>query len=301
VTALLPWHEPLARRIEGLIEAGRLPHGILITGIDGWGDGILAAWLALRILGEDTSQNPRELAHPNLRWIVPDGAEIKVSAVRELGEFAFSTSQGGGAKVAVLESAHLLNRNAANALLKTLEEPPADTFLVLATSHPGRLPATIRSRCQRFVIHPDARAARGWLTGRWSEAELASRVPESGGAPLLVDAALTEGTRGLRECLEETLSAAQPLDNVTELLERDAGQVTGGWYRTLRDVIAGREQIGQLQHLDSKALFGFADELLWVRHQLVNTNSANARLLFERLIAKWHSLGTESARRPGNS
>ena len=301
MTALLPWHVTLADRIEGLMSAGRLPHGILITGTEGWGDSILAAWLALRILAEDTDQNPRELAHPNLRWIVPDGAEIKVSAVRELGEFAFSTSQGGGAKVAVLENAHLLNRNAANALLKTLEEPPANTFLVLATSHPGRLLATIRSRCQRFVIQPDAQAARGWLQGRWSEAELASRLPETGGAPLLVDAALTEGSTALRECLEVALSSPRPLDSVAELLERDAGQVTSGWYRTLRDLIAGREEIGALRQTDSRALFEFADELLWVRHQLVNTNSANARLLFERLVAKWCSLGMESARRPGNT
>ncbi len=194
-----------------------------------------------------------------------------------------------------------MNRNAANALLKTLEEPPADTFLVLATSHPGRLPATIRSRCQRFLINPDEQAARDWLTVRWTEAELAARAPESGGAPLLVDAALAEGSRALRECLEDALAAAQPLDSVAELLERDAGQVTSGWYRALRDVIAGREAIGNLHHVDGRALFGFADELLWVRHQLVNTNSANARLLFERLVSKWHSLGTESARRPGNS
>ena len=221
--------------------------------------------------------------------------------MRELGEFAFSTSQGGGAKVAVLENAHLLNRNAANALLKTLEEPPANTFLVLATSHPARLPATIRSRCQRFVIQPDEEAAGAWLTTRWDEAELASRLPESGGAPLLVDAALTDGTIALRECLEGALSSAQPLDSVAELLERDAGQVTSGWYRTLRDIIAGREEIGPLGQADERALFGFADELLWVRHQLVNTNSANARLLFERLVTKWHSLGTESSRRRGDS
>lgn len=283
------------------MSAGRLPHGILITGIDGWGENVLAGWLALRLLNQPTDQDPRELAHPDLRWITPDGAEIKVSAVRELGQFAFATSQSGGAKVAVLENAHLLNRNAANALLKTLEEPPADTFLLLATSHPGRLPATIRSRCQRFVIHPDTSAAAGWLQARWADAELASRFGESGGAPLLVDAALAGGNRALRDCLEETLAAAQPLNSVAELLERDAGQVTGAWYRTLRDLIAGREQFEPLRQLDKKALFGFADELLWVRHQLVNTNSANARLLFERLVSKWRSLATESARRPGNS
>ena len=117
----------------------------------------------------------------------------------------------------------------------------------------------------------------------------------------MVDAALTDGTTALRECLEGALSSARPLDSVAELLERDAGQVTSGWYRTLRDVIAGREEIGSMEQTDKRALFGFADELLWARHQLVNTNSANARLLFERLVTKWHSLGTESARRRGNS
>ncbi len=288
----LPWHRDLAARIEKLIASARLPHGILIAGTEGWGEVVFAQWLALTLLEEPLHLNPSELAHPDLHWVKPDGAEIKVDAIREIGQFAFTTSRKGGRKVVVVEDAHLLNRNAANALLKTLEEPPDDTFVVLATCHAGRLLPTIRSRCQRFVIQPDAASAGDWLAEQWGEEDVEERLQSNAGAPLLVAAELSGGTAPFAQTLAAISSASQPLGCLNDLLARDPAHVTGGWYRHINKLLA-RSMLGRgCGDAATRQLFEFADELLWVRHQLLNTNSANARLLLGRLVVKWHGLGT---------
>jgi DNA polymerase-3 subunit delta' len=288
--SLLPWHRELAGRIEALIASAKLPHGILIVGTEGWGERAFAQWLALTLLAEPLSVDASEVAHPDLRWVKPDGAEIKVDAIREIGEFAFKTSQRGGRKVVVLENAHLLNRNAANALLKTLEEPPENTFLLLASCHPGRLLPTIRSRCQRFVIRPDHAAARDWLAGQWGDSDVEERLEASAGAPLLVASELGEGAPPFARSLAAISTSSEPLTCLDDLLARDPGQLTGSWYRHIRGMLGHGESAEPGNH-SARRLFEFADELLWVRHQLLNTNSANARLLVGRLIVKWHGLG----------
>ena len=287
--SLLPWHHELASRIGTLVDSAKLPHGILITAAEGWGEVAFAQWLALTLLEQPPDLDASEMAHPDLRWVKPDGAEIKVDAIREIGQFAFKTSQRGARKVVVLEDAHLLNRNAANALLKTLEEPPADTYVLLASCHAGRLLPTIRSRCQRFVIRPDPVSARDWLAERWGAAEIAERMEGNAGAPLLVAAELVEGNPPLLRTLAEIRTSPQPLACLDDLLARDPGWVTGGWYRHIKGMLV---RSTDATDAPARELLAFADELLWVRHQLINTNSANARLLMGRLIVKWHGLGT---------
>jgi DNA polymerase-3 subunit delta' len=289
--SLLPWHQPLASRIEALISSGKLPHGLLISATEGWGEVIFAQWLALRLLEQPLTANASEIAHPDLRWLKPDGAEIKVDAIRAMGEFAFKTSQLGLRKVAVLEDAHLLNRNAANALLKTLEEPPAGTFVILASCHAGRLLPTIASRCQRFVIDIDAASARDWLAQQWDPDDIDERLAGQGGAPLLVARELTEGNAPLVRTLADIAASTAPLGHLDTLLAQDPGHITGGWYRHI-NALLGRACDAADGGSSARKLLEFADELLWVRHQLLNTNSANARLLMGRLVVKWHGLGT---------
>ncbi len=90
--------------------------------------------------------------HPDVRRLTPEGAGdmIKVDAVREAQGFLASTASGDGMKTLVLYRAHRMNINAANALLKPLEEPTRRTRILLLTDNPSPLPATIRSRCSLF-------------------------------------------------------------------------------------------------------------------------------------------------------
>ncbi|MFO7642692.1 MAG: DNA polymerase III subunit delta', partial [Candidatus Competibacteraceae bacterium] len=159
----LPWHEPLWRQFQQSRAAGRLPHALLLAGPAGLGKLAFAKRLARALLCEtpdvegDACGRCRSCrlfqagSHPDYRMEQPveEGKAIRIDPIRELCGFLGFTAQYGGYKIALLEPADRLNLNAANSLLKTLEEPPGDCLLLLVTAHPARLPATVRSRCQK--------------------------------------------------------------------------------------------------------------------------------------------------------
>ena len=158
------------------LASGRLAHGWLLTGPPGIGKATLAfrfarALLAGREAVDDRLSMPpdhpvfRQVAlgtHPDLRLIEVERdprtgrlrSEITVDTVRAATAALRVTAAAGGARVAVIDGAETLNRNAANALLKTLEEPPAHAFLILVSHRPASLPATIRSRCAKLRLQP---------------------------------------------------------------------------------------------------------------------------------------------------
>lgn len=108
---------------------------------------------------------------------------VAIDQVRDLGTDLSLTSQLGGGKVAIITPADAMNAASANALLKTLEEPPQQTYLLLISDRPGRLPATIRSRCQQLRLPaPDRDRAVAWLTDQ-GRPEAAEVLPLAGGAP----------------------------------------------------------------------------------------------------------------------
>lgn len=291
----LPWHAPLVESLGQRIGSGQLPHAMLICGPEGWGEQVLANWLALELLGLDTDREAAVLAHPDLRWISPEGSVIKVDAVRELVEFSHGTPQAGPRKVAVIADAHFLNQSSANALLKTLEEPPAGTHLVLFSAHPGRLLPTIRSRCQNLTIRPDPELAIRWLKSQMPGAELERHMFEHGGAPVAVMAAVERGERPLNGLVEAILDGAATRDIVQSLLDAGLATSLARWYRYALALAAGEWQPRRLTGVPTRAIMDFAEELIWVRRQLVTSNSANERLLAERLVARWRHLGRPAA------
>ncbi|MCZ6640727.1 MAG: hypothetical protein O7F71_04070 [Gammaproteobacteria bacterium] len=289
---LLPWHESVRQHVGDLLSREQLPHALLLTGAPGWGERGLANWIALHLLEQPEDIVARELAHPDLLWIAPDGAVTKIESVRELNEFAVRTSLIAPRKVAVIEAAHTLNRNAANALLKTLEEPPENTYLLLASCHPGRLLATIRSRCQRFNVLSQPDLARTWLAERLDVPDLRDRQFEHGDAPLSVLQGYHDGETSLLKMLGEIAASANPVSYVQRLIEMDPVNLTGRWFRYAQALVAGDLKMRELESVTPKKLIKFVDELLWVRRQLETTNSANPRLLLERLVVQWHSLNS---------
>jgi DNA polymerase III subunit delta' len=286
----LPWLEAPARVLAEQAANGRLPHALMLTGAEGWGDAVLANWLALHLLGADESLDAATLAHPDLRWLGPEGAIIRVDAIRELVEFAHGTPQAAPRKVAVIADAHAMNRNAANALLKTLEEPPPGTYLVLSTCRPGHLPATVRSRCQRITARPDPAAARRWLEQRVDAETLERHMFECGGAPIAVAESIAAGAAPLGPLLGEALVAQHPAALAGRLLERSLAGATARWLRYVHALLTGELRMAGLERVTARALAAFADELLWVRAQLLASNSTNERLMAERLLTLWRAL-----------
>ena len=125
---------------------------------------------------EEGAGKPREQA--SSRW-------IKVEQVRALRDFLALSAHFGGRKVVVIQGAERLHASAANALLKTLEEPSPRTHLILVTGHPTRLPATVRSRCVRVQFSlPNDGVATAWLQGQGA-AQPALALAQTGYAPLL--------------------------------------------------------------------------------------------------------------------
>ncbi|GAB2513672.1 DNA polymerase III subunit delta' [Lysobacter humi (ex Lee et al. 2017)] len=127
-------------------------------------------------------------------------SEIVIDQMRELTQQLLITPQYGRARVALVEPADAIGTAAANALLKTLEEPVPGRYLLLVTSQPARLPATIRSRCQRVEFRlPPADEARAWLAAQGhAAADADEALTASRGHPGLADDWLRNGGLELR-------------------------------------------------------------------------------------------------------
>jgi DNA polymerase-3 subunit delta' len=217
----LPWLEPALAQLEAARRSGTLGHAWLISGPAGVGKLNLALVLARRLLGgvdDPAALDPsaaltamaerHELVdrHPDLHWLYPeeDKETISVDQVREVTATFTLTAHRGGAKVVLIEPAEALTTAAANALLKTLEEPTPGGYLLLISHQPGRLPATVRSRCQHVALRaPDSAALARWL-GTSPKAVLEARR-SAGGAPLALAAAIQDENSNIFRKLESEL------------------------------------------------------------------------------------------------
>ncbi|MEK7246726.1 MAG: DNA polymerase III subunit delta', partial [Pseudomonadota bacterium] len=145
-------------------------------------------------------------------------AGIVVADVRGVGHFLSLTPAEGGWRVVVVDSADEMNRNAANAILKVLEEPPAKAILLLVSHNPGALLATIRSRCQRLVLKPlaeaDAVRVLGPLLPSLSAAEVVELARLAEGSPGRALELADEDGLALQRELGELLAALPDLDGV---------------------------------------------------------------------------------------
>lgn len=275
-----PWHAEVVARLAQLERDGELPNAIALTSSAGWGNDALLNAACNLLLQQPADTDASQLAHPDLRWIVPDGAVIKVEQVRRINEFAVQTPQIAPRKVAAISAAHLLNESAANALLKTLEEPPRDTHLLLATTRWGRLLPTIRSRCQRFQHAQSSESAQRWLEEQGVELRMRD-FAELGYAPL----ALPDGDTPDFDAWLARTDKADLQAIVKEVQETDLVAWLGRWYRRIALTL-----VQAPRGAAARNLLEFSDELIDVRRQIETSNSANWRLLLERLVVLWRKL-----------
>lgn len=218
-----PWLADAWRPLVGALDQQRLHHGLLFTAPAGYGKRGLAEALATAALCQ--ARQPGSGAcgrcracllfaagtHPDLvrvgLEVRDDGkprSEIIIDQMRALGQRLALASQFGGAQVALVDPADRLNGAAANALLKTLEEPSSGTLILLVADDAARLPATIRSRCQRVDVPAPAREeALRWLRGQGvTEADAA--LDAALGNPGLALAWHGDGSLALRrECFDD--------------------------------------------------------------------------------------------------
>ena len=220
----LPWHEEAFKKILATHRHQRLPHALMLIGPEGSGKQIFAATLIAAILCKQSDEAPcghcngcqlaRAGNHGDARWLIPEAGKraIGIEPVRESIRFMQQTAAYGAHKALVISPAEAMTASAANAILKTLEEPAGDSFICLVCHCPGDLPATIRSRCQSLLLPaPSADEARSWLAGQHSDQEEAHHAlwvtnGKVTSALALLNSGSLEVIRIIRPTIEQVLS-----------------------------------------------------------------------------------------------
>lgn len=223
--SVAPWQAEDWARLQARRERGALPHALLLCGAAGLGKRAFArafvhGLLCLQPAGGYACGHCRSClllaagTHPDLVELTcgvrRDGTartEIVVDQIRDLAARLAMNSQFGGWQVACIDPADAMNTAAANALLKTLEEPSAATLMILLADAPWRLPPTIRSRCQRVEFHlPDTQDALAWLRAE-GVGDGMRALAAAGGNPGLARDWSRSGMLGRRDAVRDDLAA----------------------------------------------------------------------------------------------
>lgn len=316
-----PWQHNIWAKLCETVASGTLPHALLINGPEGVGVESLSQAVARYLL----CQSPLEDVacgrcrsctllnsgmHPDLLLISleEDASQIKVDQIRRCVEFDAKTAHFDNYKVVLISSAEAMNANAANALLKNLEEPLGKTRFLLSCEHVDSLLPTIRSRCQKISVPlPDRERALDWLANETdNNIELEAWLIRFGGAPLGVKKAIDSG-------LVENLSKFS--QSINGLFEHRSGAMAMAkdWKNTdidglfslqfwvLEELVKSRTLKNQLSSdlhvlqglvgaIDVKRMFLFRDKLLNRLSQWRSQSNPNTALMIEEMALDWQAL-----------
>lgn len=318
------WQQALWEQLAGRRQHA---HAYLLHGPQGIGKRALAERLMALLLCQRPSDRQacgqcksclllKAGSHPDNFVLEPEEAEkpIKVDQVRELVAFVVQTAQQGGRKVVLIEPVEVMNVNASNALLKSLEEPSGDTVLLLVSHQPSRLLPTIRSRCQQIACtQPTPTQSEAWLADALPDVEPGERqelLVLGAGSPLTAlslharsvreqRALVTEGIKKLLKQQQSPTQLAEAWNAVPLLLLFD-------WFCAWAHLIL-RYQLTQdeeglglpdmrkvLQYLAQKSPQGqvleLQDWLLEQRQKVMGKANLNRVLLLEAVLARWQQL-----------
>ncbi len=323
---IYPWLQEQWQHLTQQRDAGRLPHALLLSGPAGIGKAAFGAALAHLLLCHQP-ENGRPCGHcrsceliasghhPDRLFLSPEepGKPIRVDQVRELTTVLHSTAQQGGYRIMIMEPAEAMNVAAANALLKTLEEPGQDTLLILVCHQLGQLMPTIRSRCQRIEFRmPTTAQSAPWLAEKleMDEDAAAKLLAIAQGAPLgaveMKQGDLLELRRtfmsGLADLLRDRTDA---ISLAQKLHKEEMMHLLDWWLSLLSDLV--RLQSGAqnpdlnnvdmtkmlsavAQRADRVRIFSLVDRVQSERKSLMLRYNPNRQLLLEKLMFDWRAL-----------
>ena len=326
MSALYPWQQSLWHQLQGYIQQQRIPQGLLLTGYAGQGKRQLAEHYAAALICEKPDANSfacghcsachlfQAQTHPDFFVIQPDepGKAIGIDKIRQLTVKLALKPQFEQYRVVIFDPADALNNASANGFLKCLEEPTERTCFILIAQQANKLPATIRSRCQK--IHcavPDNQQALTWLAAQGVKQNAETLLQMAQGSPLLALQYQQQGAIELRQrYFQHWLQIAEGKTHWLEIAEQ--------WQKTepletavlltwlsswLVDLIklAQAATVNELLNpdlandlkrllakLDLKALYAYYDKVLISRAQL--STQLNKQLLIESLLIDWSQL-----------
>lgn len=303
-----PWLAASREQLAQAWRGTRFPHALLVRGPAGVGKTALAEWIARLVLCDERTAAPcgqcascQLLAagnHPDLLRVglEEDARQVKIESVRALAASLGMRSYRQGHKVALVAPADRMSTGAANALLKTLEEPAPDTLLVLVADQVERLPATIASRCQQLrIARPSPDTALAWLNGRERRTDWPACLELAYGAPLRAMAIAAGGgaalTREMSDLLDALAGAGRDLVAEAERWTKSGAAERVRWVefwaaKRLREAGSSSRKeplhlAGLRRHLH--ALFAVHDRARDANGWL-QRGSVNAQLLVEGLL-----------------
>jgi DNA polymerase-3 subunit delta' len=255
----IPWNSDLWQGLVKRYHGAGLPHASLLLGNEGTGRRSLAFKLAKFLLCQASDKKTAKLnmycgqchscklmdagSHPD--YFICDqeakGKQIKVDTVRKLNDFMSKTPQISACQVVQIYPLEAMNLNASNALLKTLEEPSGESYLLLIAERLGTVLPTIRSRTQRINLHPPhSEQALEWLSGRLpntSLEDLTLALRQCAGGPLKAEQWLREGLlvqdATYTRLMQKWLSGQQQLQDVSKALAKYDLPDTINWWTSL--------------------------------------------------------------------
>ena len=291
-------HAAAEAEVLAAFNRGRLPHALLLGGPEGIGKATFAYRIARFLLSapkpgaasleiaadHPASRQTLALSHPDLvvlrRIASEEGkkppAEISVDEVRRAVSFFGSTAAMGGWRIAIVDSVDELNANGANALLKMLEEPPPHSLFLLISHAPGRLLATVRSRCRRLSLRP---LSAGDVVK--AVHSIADRMPDLPRERIQEAAGASGGS--VRHAIALLLGEGLEVRNLTADLLARLPAVDGEALHKLGDKLYGGD-----------ALYVFAEAVEdWLAQAATQTDAAPARLA--RFAKTWENVRRAAA------
>ncbi len=321
---IYPWQHQQWQYLQQCVKEQRLAHALLFSGPEGVGKNDFAlsfvdALLCLAPLADgqacqecDSCRWSAAGAHPDSAFVtlVTDKKVIGVDQIRRLGHFLTLKSQQGRYKVVVITPAEKMNVNAANSLLKSIEEPADDTIIILVSACITALPATVRSRCQKLEFPcPEHSDALTWLTQSTSSPEQAATLLAiAKGAPLhALDMTQGEVLAQRRAFFVDLFELAEggihPVKVGERWAKQDILQILSWFHGALADMIklnmlgnsvtiCHMDYIDALQaratKLDLAALYRCYEQV-GSAQQLLRANT-NAQLLLESILISWSGM-----------
>jgi len=322
-----PWQHAQWQQLAAARQQQRFPHALLLSGTVGMGKVDFAHALAAGLLcfqptaaGEACGQCKacqllHAESHPDLRVVAPAeaGKQIPVDNIRALIQYASLTAQYDHQKVILIHPAEAMNINAANSLLKLLEEPPPATILLLISHNPASLLATIRSRCQRIEFkNPTVQVSTAWLQQHNIDAAaLPLLLKLAHDAPLAArdfaeQGLLTERQHLLKALIQLPSGKTDPLKVVDTWQKIDPAQLLTwmmSWtmdliryaltrqtqYLTNQDYAEPLQQLAM--RLDTASLFKLLDRQQQAYQLVTASSNVKAQGLLDELAVAWLRLG----------
>ncbi len=323
---ILPWQEAQWQQLITSARANRLGHAWLLSGMAGLGKLRFAQTFAQTLLCATGLAQGRPCgtckpchwmntaAHPNFKLLQADDKLIKIEQIRNLCNALTQTCPDGQYNITIIAPAEAMHPSAANALLKTLEEPVANSLLLLISHCPAQVPITIRSRCQQLQFKPAYQpAALNWLNQQLTEQQDAAMLLRlANGSPFAAlqlgqdPKQLQQHSQLLQQLAAINLRQADPIQVAAQYLSLDLDRLLSyllGFCIDLLRLSVGVTQAyltnqhshaqlqGMLKQINLFKLLHYSDKLCQLRKQV--QGNLNQQLLLEDLFCDWYNLAHE--------